>query len=30
VIVALGERTIAGIDDLPRTLTDEMVGVSTP
>jgi len=30
VIVALGDRTIAGIDDLHRSLTAEMVGVSTP
>jgi S1-C subfamily serine protease len=30
VIVALGDRTIAGIDDLHRSLTAEMVGVTTP
>jgi S1-C subfamily serine protease len=30
VIVALGERTIAGIDDLHRSLTSELVGVETP
>jgi S1-C subfamily serine protease len=30
VIVGLGGRTIAGIDDLHRTLTDEVVGLDTP
>jgi S1-C subfamily serine protease len=30
VIVQLGERTIAGIDDLHRSLTEQLVGVSTP
>jgi S1-C subfamily serine protease len=30
VIVGLGERTIAGIDDLHRTLTDGAVGIATP
>jgi S1-C subfamily serine protease len=30
VIVGLGDRTVATIDDLHRELTDERVGVSTP
>jgi S1-C subfamily serine protease len=30
VIVQLGERTIAGIDDLHRALTHDAVGVATP
>jgi len=30
VIVALGDQTIAGVDDLHRYLTDERIGVSVP